>query len=300
MLNDLTVIVPTHSRPNLLDDALSSARKIFGNIPIIVGGNSLEFQQKNNDVSQKHGCKYLDLTEYEANIPQIYLSMLYEANSKLILPLDDDDVLDNKKLHNLAIRIAIKNNALVSFNTCQYENRQQLLYVNKYIDTNDINKLPILWNGQFQTGSAYYNKEVLINAIKRWKTPINVLDMSHDECWAMICMHLQKKYIHIPSVGLVVRKSQSQSMMKNFAIFSSRSYIDELSDMLSLDDGTRNAWKCIQIRELMQMCGCNIDANDVFSCSKFHEIEKIISQYSCNKNYRQLRQIVLGMLNGSD
>ena len=70
MQNDLTIVVPTHSRPHLLNDALSSARKMFRDgVDIIVGGNSLEFQQQNIDISNKYDCRYLDLSEYEANIP---------------------------------------------------------------------------------------------------------------------------------------------------------------------------------------------------------------------------------------
>ena len=301
MKDDISIIVPTHSRPNLLNDSLSSARKIFGDgVDIIVGGNCNEYQQQNKDVSQKYNCKYLNLVEYEANIPQIYLNMLYEAKSKIILPLDDDDMLTNRKLHYLAKKIAIRNNALVSFNTCQYENSQYLLNINRYIDTNDINKLPILWNGQFQTGLMYYNREILIEAIKKWKTSINVLDMSHDECWAMICMSIQQRYVHIPSIGLIVRKNSSQSVMKKFAMFSSRRYIDEMANMLHLSETTKIIWKSIQLRELRQICEYNVDANDVFSHTKFAEIEKMISQYSHNKSYKQLRCSVLKILNEYD
>lgn len=296
MLNDLTIVVPTHSRPDLLDNALSSARQIFNDIQIIVGGNSSEFQQQNKNVSQKYSCKYLNLVEYEANIPQIYLNMLYETKSQFILPLDDDDILINKRLHYLAIKMAIKNNALVSFNTCQYENKQHLLYINRYIDINNINKLPLLWNGQFQTGSAYYNREILIEAIKKWKTPTNVLDMSHDECWAMICAYIQKRYIHIPSIGLMVRKNISQSMIKNFAIFSSRSYIDDMANMLHLDDITRNKWKSIQLRELSDICNYKPNMSNVLLQYKYNKIEKIISSHYTDSSYKFLRQIILKML----
>ena len=75
--------------------------------------------------------------------------MLNEAKSKIILPLDDDDILVNSRLHHLAFMIAMKNNALVTFNACHYENNEPLLNINRYVDTNEMNELPILWNGQF-------------------------------------------------------------------------------------------------------------------------------------------------------
>lgn len=297
MQNDLTIVVPTHSRPHLLNDALSSARKMFRDgVDIIVGGNSLEFQQQNIDISNKYDCRYLDLSEYEANIPQIYLHMLNEAKSKIILPLDDDDILVNSRLHHLAFMIAMKNNALVTFNACHYENNEPLLNINRYVDTNEMNELPILWNGQFQTGLMYYDRKTLIDAIERWKTKINVFDVSHDECWAMICMNIQKRYIHIPKIGLLVRKNESQSMMKQLAIFSSRHYIDEMTSMLNLSDDVKNKWKSIQLKELGQICGQRLDEDHVFSNDRYDAIEKYISCYSDLKNYKQLRCNVLKMI----
>lgn len=294
------IVIPTHNRPFFLARAIQSIYSIFDSIDvdIIIGDNScIKYQKENRYIASQYKCQYLDLSLHEANLPYIYQCMLQSTAADYVLPLDDDDVLVNKKLHRLAHKVIIQKKCLVSFNTKQIEDNISLLHSRDLVEINDINMLPLFWNGHFQTGAMYYNRIDLLNAIRQWQTPSNIFDLSHDECWAMLCMNLCKKCVHIPFVGLKVQRELSGSILKEMALFSSRNYIDRMSDMLNLANQTRQQWKDIQLRELKEICQSeNLKYSDVFENKKLTYVDDFISKSNKDGNCYDLKQTVMQML----
>lgn len=296
---NITVVIPTHNRSNLLNRAIQSIQSIFDDATVIIGDNSnIQYQAENQHIADQYrNCKYLDLSQYEANLPKVYKCMLSAATTEYVLPLDDDDVLVNKKTHSLALKIIAQKKCLVSFNTIEIESHASLLNANRFVEITDIDKLPLFWNGQFQTGAMYYNRKDLLMAIDKWQTSSNVFDLSHDECWAMLCMAQCRKCCHIPAVGLQVQRCFSGSMARHLALFSSRDYIDKMADMLSLSYETRQKWKTIQIRELKQICqNENLKYNDVFENKNAFIIDDFISTHCQDMDYNSLKASIIRML----
>lgn len=297
-MTSIAVVIPTHNRPQYLSRALQSVYSIFDGIDIVVGDNSnSQYQNENKSIASIFNCTYLDLSSHEANLPYVYKQMLKSTIADYVLPLDDDDVLGNKKLHQLASSVINTKKCLVSFNTMQIENHTSLLHSRNLVEIDDLNKLPLFWNGQFQTGAMYYNRLDLLSAIEQWETASNIFDLSHDECWALICMNACKKCIHLPFVGLHAQRCQSGSTSKELALFSSRDYIDRMSSMLNLSYSTRQQWKAIQLRELRQICQSeNLTYADVFDNKKLSIVDNFIANSSKDANCYSLKQTVISML----
>lgn len=72
--------------------------------------------------------------------------MLKHVKTPYVLPLDDDDILINSKLHKLALSIMLKHNAFVSFNTIQ-TNNIEILNKKRFFYTTDLNVIPTFWDG---------------------------------------------------------------------------------------------------------------------------------------------------------
>ena len=277
MDNAISILIPAHNRSIQLSRAVQSVRKLFSNIEIFIGDNSSDAHaiEQNIAISRQYKCKYLSLYQYEANIYKVYLCLLEASSTSHILILEDDDMLVNKKTHALAQQIAIAQNSVVSFNIID-TTHVKLLYSNKMLQTSEIDRIPLFWNGQFQMGTTYFNRQALINAIQYWCKPDNILDFSNDECLTLLCIKQQKKYVHLPFVGSIIDKSFSISLSKEWSIFSCRKYIDVISQILNIDHSIVQKWKQIQLKELAELREMPIQYEDVFNNSRLTDVEKYI------------------------
>lgn len=295
-MNDvLSIIIPTHNRKELLLQAIASVKHIFGdNIKIIVGDNSSYDYEDLNDINCIHNVHVLNLRKYEANLPFVYQKMISYAHSSYVLPLDDDDLLDNSCLH-LKILSMLKNkkHICMSFNTKLYDEKPLLDIKNMHI-VNDINKVPELWNGNFQTGAMYYYADDLMHAINIFSNIATAFDLSHDECWAMYCISKSQYTCHFPSIGLIVRRHQSMSSSKGLSLFSSRSYISNVCTHLDINANIQKLWEKIQLRELNDICQFKVNHDDVFGNKVLLNIEKTISNMIINgKSYKYAKSQLL-------
>lgn len=288
---NVSILIPTHNRANKLERAIKSVRALFNDIEIIIGDNSsiLDQQQKNYYTSKKYNCKYLDLLKYEADIYYVYLCMLIAAKTPYVFILEDDDILINLNVHLLAQKIISKHNCVVSFNIID-NHQNKLLYSNRMFKTTSIDDIPIFWNGQYQMGVSYYNRQCLIHAINVWCNPSNILNFSNDECLTLLCINQMKKYIHIPFIGSIIDKTDSISISKEWSIFACRQYIDIISDILHINKNTVERWKQIQLKELSDLCGTNVCYDDVYNNYKLMDVEKYIVTQLKYKKLSIIRQ----------
>ena len=285
----VTILIPFHNRKQLLIRALKSIKSIYSDINIIIGDNSSINYDSINTIAKQYNCIVLNLRQYEANLPLVYKIMLDYVNTPYVLVCDDDDILVNKKIHNSIINMLsnyVKHNIFPCVSFLSYDlnlkySKNNIIVLN----ANDIKKynIPKLWNGQFQTGLMYFPTKYLIQSINIWNNNNleRSFDLSHDECWALLSIQLANKYIHVSSIGMIPDRSVSESLNPYLSIFSCRSYIKDIAQILHKSIDWINIYESIQYKEISDIINKHINKNIIFNNNKLMQINKyIISCFS--------------------
>lgn len=87
----VSIVIPTHNRPDFLDEALASVRaQTFTDYEIIVISNGENLESASRKIASKHGCRYFELDE--ANLSAARNFAIGHAKGDWIAFLDDDDL----------------------------------------------------------------------------------------------------------------------------------------------------------------------------------------------------------------
>ena len=249
----LTIVVPTHNRIKELMRCIDSIMHIFPNINIIIGDNSnIAYHKIDNDMFNNNNIQIINLRNDEGNIFYVYKTIVEAVKTPYVLIVEDDDYLINSDIHYSIINDFIEknNNIVVSFSGITETNE----YVLNHIFFGTFFDIPFFWNGNFQFGLCYYPTNNLLSSIIEWFhfDQTHILDGSYDEAIALLTIQKSKKYIHIPKVGEIIgifTDNMSWNNSKN-RIFSSSTYIDDLSKILHMPKSWNYKYKLCQMHDM--------------------------------------------------
>lgn len=270
-MNNLTIIIPTYNRYNMLLNCISSIRNIYNDVQIIVGDSS---KIKNEDVLQQlksvDKLLYVDLFKYERNLYMIFLSLLKLVKTEYVLIVEDDDQLVNQKTHYSICKLLNDfHYKVLTFSTVLVYNNKEKKFLTNSFQYSDKTKLdvPFFWNGEFQFGNTYFDTKLLIECFEQWCSCNleRIFDGSIDEAITLLAIYHSNSYFHFNDIGLQIGIAEDNVSWNNLlrTMYSSQTYIDDLAVAMNMNNAWRQQYKAIQLREIQSLCP-DVQYNDVF------------------------------------
>src|SRR5215831_17242003 len=120
----VSVVVPTHNRPEMLAEALASVRaQTFTDYEVIVvsNGESDDVRRASHEVAIAHGCLYLALPK--GNLPAARNFGIERAKGEWIAFLDDDDLWLPNTLERLIAQARLAGADMIASDYIEFDHR---------------------------------------------------------------------------------------------------------------------------------------------------------------------------------